>query len=88
MGVRQIGARVQRVEDDNLIRGNGKYLDDIQLPNMTHAAFLRSSMAHANISITDISQAQELPVFMLYLPMILCLLVLQVKRNYRPIQRL
>ena len=61
MGVRQIGARVQRVEDDNLIRGNGKYLDDIQLPNMTHAAFLRSSMAHANISITDISQAQELP---------------------------
>ena len=49
MGVRQIGARVHRVEDDNLIRGEGKYLDDIQLPNMGYAAFLRSSMAHAKM---------------------------------------
>ena len=61
MGVRQIGARVHRVEDENLIRGEGKYLDDIQLPNMVYAAFLRSSMAHAKISITDVEAAQSLP---------------------------
>ena len=60
MGVRQIGARVHRVEDDNLIRGEGKYLDDIQLPNMGYAAFLRSSMAHAKISITDTEAARTL----------------------------
>ena len=36
MGVRQIGARVHRVEDDNLIRGEGKYLDDIQPVSYTH----------------------------------------------------
>lgn len=61
MGVRQIGARVQRVEDENLIRGDGKYVDDIQLPGMAYAAFLRSSMAHAKIKIADISAAQALP---------------------------
>ena len=60
MGVRQIGARVHRVEDDNLIRGEGKYLDDIQLPNMGYAAFLRSSMAHAKISIIDTEAARTL----------------------------
>ncbi len=60
MGVRQIGARVQRVEDENLIRGEGKYLDDIQLPNMGYAAFLRSSMAHAKISVKDTEAARKL----------------------------
>jgi len=60
MGVRQIGARVHRVADDNLIRGEGKYLDDIQLPNMGYAAFLRSSMAHAKISITDTDSSVSL----------------------------
>ena len=61
MGVRQIGARVQRVEDENLIRGDGKYLDDIQLPNMAYVAFLRSSMAHAKINISDITKAKSMP---------------------------
>lgn len=42
MGVRQIGARVQRVEDENLIRGDGKYLDDFQLPGMAYAADRKS----------------------------------------------
>ena len=60
MGVRQIGARVQRVEDENLIRGDGKYLDDIQLPNMAYVAFLRSSMAHAKINISDITKAKSM----------------------------
>ena len=38
-----------RVEDDALVRGNGRFADDPQLPNQAYAAFVRSPHAHARI---------------------------------------
>ncbi len=56
-----VGSRVQPVEDRKLISGAGAYIDDIQLPRMVHAAFLRSPHAHARIVSIDTSKAEELP---------------------------
>ena len=38
-----IGKSMKRVEDPRLLTGQGRYIDDIDLPNMLHAAVLRSS---------------------------------------------
>ncbi|HSG87396.1 MAG TPA: xanthine dehydrogenase family protein molybdopterin-binding subunit, partial [Candidatus Limnocylindrales bacterium] len=56
-----LGARVKRVEDARFITGSGRYLDDIQLPGMTHMAILRSPYAHANIRSVDVSAAKAMP---------------------------
>jgi carbon-monoxide dehydrogenase large subunit len=56
-----MGQAVRRFEDERLIRGNGCYIDDIRLPNMAHAAFVRSPYAHARVMELDISAAQEAP---------------------------
>lgn len=61
MGVRQFGASVLRLEDPRLLRGNGRYLDDISLPRMLHAAFVRSESAHARITGIDKSAALNIP---------------------------
>src|SRR5579883_1050518 len=50
-----------RLEDPRLLKGQGRYLDDIALPGMLHAAFLRSQSAHARINGIDISAARETP---------------------------
>ncbi len=39
---RYVGAKVNRVEDKRLLAGAGRYIDDITVPGMLHAAFLRS----------------------------------------------
>ena len=39
---RMIGKPVQRREDARLITGRGRYVDDVALPGMLHAAFVRS----------------------------------------------
>jgi len=52
------GARVQRVEDDRLIRGRGAYLDDLGADALA-AAFVRSPYAHARITGIDVSAALE-----------------------------
>ena len=57
---RYVGARVKRVEDPRFLRGEGKYIDDIELPGMVHAAFVRSPYAHARIRNIDITAASEL----------------------------
>ncbi len=57
MGVRYIGAEVQRMEDPRLITGHGRYVDDITMQGMLHAAFLRASQAHAKIRSIDTSRA-------------------------------
>jgi len=54
------GARVQRVEDDRLIRGLGAYLDDLG-PDALAAAFVRSPYAHARITGIDVSAALDVP---------------------------
>jgi carbon-monoxide dehydrogenase large subunit len=59
--VRLIGAKVPRVEDRRILTGRGHYIDDLQLPHMLHAAFLRSPLAHARITHIDASAAAEAP---------------------------
>ena len=43
------GARVRRIEDPALLRGRGRFVDDLHFPGMLHAAFVRSPHAHARI---------------------------------------
>ncbi|MDP6184736.1 MAG: hypothetical protein QF609_13060, partial [Gammaproteobacteria bacterium] len=47
--LRWIGKSMNRVEDPRLLTGYGKFADDIDVPNMAHAAVLRSPYAHARI---------------------------------------
>ena len=61
MATRWFGAPVQRIEDPRLLRGKGTYVDDIDLPDMLHAAVLRSPHAHARILHIDTQAARELP---------------------------
>jgi aerobic carbon-monoxide dehydrogenase large subunit len=56
-----LGTSVKRVEDPRFITGKGRYLDDIQMPGMTHLAILRSPYAHANIKAVDTSAARTMP---------------------------
>ena len=56
-----IGKSVKRVEDKRFITGKGKYTDDIVLPGMTHASFVRSPHAHAKIKDVDTSAALASP---------------------------
>src|SRR5689334_14405341 len=59
---RPIGfGRLKRKEDARFIRGQGTYLDDIELPGMVHGAVLRSPYAHARINSIDTSAALALP---------------------------
>src|SRR4030095_14861781 len=54
------GAAVKRKEDPALLRGEGCYVDDIRLPGMLHAAFVRSPHAHARVGTIDKSAALAL----------------------------
>jgi carbon-monoxide dehydrogenase large subunit len=58
MAVRYFGAQVKRLEDPRLITGKGRYVDDIKLPGMLHAAFVRSTHAHAKILSIDTTAAR------------------------------
>ena len=59
---RPIGfGRLKRKEDARFIRGQGTYLDDIELPGMVHGAMLRSPYAHARIVSIDTSAALAHP---------------------------
>jgi aerobic carbon-monoxide dehydrogenase large subunit len=59
MATRYFGERIKRNEDPRLLTGQGLYVDDVDLPNMLHAAFVRSPYAHAKIKSIDVSQALE-----------------------------
>ncbi|MDB4292765.1 xanthine dehydrogenase family protein molybdopterin-binding subunit [Maribacter sp.] len=54
-----IGKSVKRREDNRFLKGAGKYTDDIKLPGMTQAAFVRSPYAHAKVLSVDTSAAQN-----------------------------
>src|SRR5713226_6951195 len=47
------GSRVRRLEDGRLLRGEGRFVDDLVLPRMLHLAFVRSPHAHATIRGID-----------------------------------
>jgi carbon-monoxide dehydrogenase large subunit len=57
---RYFGAPVKRVEDPRLITGRARFVDDIKLPGMLQAAFVRSPHAHARITGVDASAATAL----------------------------
>jgi carbon-monoxide dehydrogenase large subunit len=59
---RPIGfGRMLRKEDPRFIRGQGTYVDDVNLPGMLHGAVLRSPLAHARIVSIDTSAALAHP---------------------------
>ena len=53
--------RMHRKEDARFLRGQGNYVDDLNLPGMLHSAILRSPFAHARIVSIDTSAAEALP---------------------------
>jgi carbon-monoxide dehydrogenase large subunit len=59
MTTRYFGERIKRNEDPRLLTGQGLYVDDVDLPNMLHVAFVRSPYAHAKINSIDVSQALQ-----------------------------
>src|SRR5499425_2073937 len=56
-----LGASIKRREDPRFITGKGNYTDDLKLPGMTYAAFVRSPHAHAKIAGIDTSKAKAVP---------------------------
>src|SRR6266508_2317359 len=60
-GGRWIGASIRRKEDARLIRGGGRYLDDIRVADLAHAHILRSPHPHARILGYDTEDAKRLP---------------------------
>jgi carbon-monoxide dehydrogenase large subunit len=56
-----IGKRIQRIEDVRLLTGQALFVDDVDIPGMLHAAFLRSDYAHARLKSIDTSAAQQRP---------------------------
>lgn len=57
MADRWIGSPVARLEDDRLLRGRGRFVDDIDLPGTAHVAFVRSPYGHAAITDIDVTDA-------------------------------
>lgn len=55
------GQPIKRLEDKFLLTGNAKFIDDIEIPGMLHAAFLRSDFAHARINKIDVTEARKHP---------------------------
>src|SRR3954470_1699936 len=60
-GTPYIGRRHPRVEDPELVRGKGRFVDDLNPPGLLEAAFLRSPPAHGLIRSIDTSAARPLP---------------------------
>jgi carbon-monoxide dehydrogenase large subunit len=58
---RYTGTSVKRAEDPRILTGRGRYVDDVKLPGMLHAAFVRSPLAHGRVLAVDASAARALP---------------------------
>ena len=56
-----VGRRMTRTEDPRLLTGQALFVDDVQIPGMLHAAFLRSDYAHARLKSINVSAARERP---------------------------
>ncbi|MFI5054202.1 MAG: xanthine dehydrogenase family protein molybdopterin-binding subunit, partial [Acidimicrobiia bacterium] len=55
-----VGAPVRRVEDPALLRGQGTFIDNLELDHPVHLAFVRSTVAHAEIRSIDMSAARTM----------------------------
>src|ERR1700734_314992 len=60
MGEFAIGQSVLRREDPRLLRGLGRYFDDLKLADQLHAAIVRSPHAHADIRSIDTGAARQM----------------------------
>ena len=54
---RYTGASIKRSEDPRILTGRGRYVDDLKLPGMLHAAFVRSPLAHGRVLAAETSTA-------------------------------
>ena len=61
MGARYFGAAVRRREDPRFLRGDGRFVDDVALSGLLHAAFLRSPHAHARLVGLRTESARAMP---------------------------
>lgn len=61
MGKYGIGQPVLRFEDPRLLRGQGRYISDVNLPGQAYAVFLRSPHAHARIRSIGTAAARAAP---------------------------
>lgn len=55
-----VGSPLPRLEDDRLLRGEGRYVGDLKRPRMLHAAFVRSAFPYA-LTAVDTGAARALP---------------------------
>ena len=87
-----LGESYKRKEDARFIRGQGNYVDDVQLPGMLYGDIVRSPYAHALIKKIDISEALKVPGVLLLLPVKIwkqqglpgCLRSRRIRRQYLP----
>ena len=61
MGQFGIGQGIKRFEDVRLVRGEGRFHDDVNLPGQAHAVIVRSIHAHARLTRIDTKAASKLP---------------------------
>src|SRR5207245_6129736 len=61
MGAKYFGSAVKRREDPRFLRGEARYVDDVKLAGMLHAASLRSPRSHARILAIHAEAARALP---------------------------
>src|SRR5262245_66650862 len=61
MGEFGIGQAVTRFEDPRLLRGEGRFVEDVNLPGQAYMYLLRSPHAHARIRSIDTSAATAAP---------------------------
>src|SRR5436309_3861458 len=61
MGAKYFGAAVRRREDPRFLRGEARFVDDVTLPGLLHAAFLRSLHAHATLAHIRTEAARTMP---------------------------
>jgi carbon-monoxide dehydrogenase large subunit len=56
-----VGSPIRRVEDLRLLRGKGRYIDDLNREGLLHAAVFRSAVAHGSIKSINAAAARRLP---------------------------
>ena len=56
-----LGTRVNRVEDDSLLRGEGTFVENLELTGAAHVVFVRSGVAHGELVDVDPSEALDAP---------------------------
>ena len=56
-----IGTRLPRQEDPRLLRGRGRFGDDMNVPGQLHARIVRSPAAHGRVQALDVTGAARAP---------------------------